>query len=150
MSKRVKQVSIAALVVLAAMQLVRPARTNPSSDPGGAIDARLPNATQMHGVVNRACRDCHTNQTTWPWYSEVAPVSWLVIHDVVDGRRAVNFSEWATYEPSRQSKLLKDACEEVSNGEMPVRAYTWMHPGTKLTPQDIDAICAAARALAAD
>jgi Haem-binding domain len=68
-------------------------------------------------------------------------VSWLIAHDVTEGRQAVNFSEWAAYEPSKQAKSLKDACEEAKDGEMPPRAYTWMHPDAKLTTQDVEAIC---------
>ena len=74
-------------------------------------------------------------------YSHVAPVSWLVAHDVTDGREAVNFSEWGAYESVKQAKLLKEACDEVKEGAMPPRIYTWMHPDAKLTGQDVETIC---------
>ena len=145
MSKRTGRALVAAVAVFGAMQLVRPSMTNPPTDTGRTIQAQLPEASRMAGVINRSCRDCHTNETRWPWYSRVAPVSWLLGHDVVDGREAVNFSEWTTYNPERQRKLLQKSCEEVTDGEMPIRSYTWLHPDTKLSPQDVDAICAVTR-----
>ncbi len=131
-----------AAVLFAAMQAIRPARTNPAIDPQRTIHAALGSDTAASKVIDRSCRDCHSHATTWPWYSQVAPVSWLVAHDVNEGRDAVNFSEWAAYAPDRQRKLLADACEEVSEGEMPGLPYRLLHPDTRLAKADVDAICA--------
>ena len=82
-------------------------------------------------LARRACFDCHSNQTVWPWYSNIAPVSWLVSHDVTDGRRKLNFSEWDL--PQRKAS---DAPEEVEKSEMPPTVYLPMHPEARLTPSE--------------
>jgi mono/diheme cytochrome c family protein len=79
-------------------------------------------------LVHRACFDCHSNQTTWPWYSNVAPISWLLQRDVNGGRSHLNFTEW-----DRPQKHAKDVAEQVKEGEMPPWFYRPMHPGSRLT-----------------
>ena len=101
-------------------------------------------ASGLVAVLDRACRDCHSNRTVWPWYTQIAPVSWLMAYGVTEGRKAVNFSEWAAYPPERQRKLLVEACQDASEGKMP-GPYTLLHPEARLSAQDIETICAAAR-----
>jgi Haem-binding domain len=79
-------------------------------------------------LIRRACFDCHSNETTWPWYSDVAPVSWLVQRDVNDGRRHLNFTEW-----DRPQEHAKDVAREVRQGDMPPWFYLPMHPAARLT-----------------
>ncbi len=81
----------------------------------------------------RACYDCHSNEVRWPWYSHVAPVSWLVQHDVDEGRRAMNLSEW-----DRPQKEAHEAAEEVAKGKMPPWFYTPLHPPAKLSREERD------------
>ena len=142
MSKRLKKAAILVLVVVAAAQLVRPNRTNPPTDVSRTIQAQV--GSGLVAVLDRACRDCHTNATVWPWYTQVAPLSWLMAYAVREGRRAVNFSEWASYPPDRQRMLLARSCQDVTAGTMP-GAYTLLHPDMRLSAQDVETICAAAR-----
>jgi Haem-binding domain len=139
MKKRISLI-VVALVVL--IQLYRPAKTNPPEDATKTLHATAQMPPDVAEAVNRSCSDCHTNRTSWPKYSYVAPVSWLVVDDVNEGRRHVNFSEWGTYSAERQQKKLGDICDEVKDGGMPLRQYTWMHTGTALTQQQRDAVCA--------
>jgi hypothetical protein len=76
-----------------------------------------------------ACFDCHSNETTWPWYSYVAPVSWLVYNDTMGGRRRMNFSEWTTVSQRRTGEIA----EVIQGGEMPPSIYLPMHPSAQLT-----------------
>ena len=133
---------LAALVLSLAVQLIRPARTNPPTDPARTLAARVPVPADVAQILDRACKDCHTHDTTWPWYSNVAPVSWLLIDHVNHGRRHVNFSDWASYSASDAAKHMKDACKMVREGEMPMTSYVWMHDEAKLSQADIDRICA--------
>jgi hypothetical protein len=71
---------------------------------------------QTAAVLDRACNDCHSNQTRWPWYTNVAPVSWFVINHVNEGRRKMNFSDWAQYSQDEQARLFKKICREVKSG----------------------------------
>ena len=127
--------------LLVAIQLVRPARTNPPTDPSGTLQAQLGPGV-VSAVLDRSCRDCHSNQTTWPWYSHVAPVSWLIAHDVNEGRQALNFSDWASYAPDRRQKLLAAACDEVTEGDMPGLAYTLIPRNARVSKAEVSAICA--------
>ena len=81
--------------------------------------------------VKASCFDCHSNETRWPGYASVAPVSWLVQYDVDTGRAHLNFSEW-----QRQQRHAVDAAEEVRTGDMPESYYTWMHAAAKLSATD--------------
>lgn len=145
MGKRLKQLAVVFIVLLVAAQLVRPARTNPTIDPTRTIQTHTRAGSALAAVLDRSCGDCHSNATVWPWYSSVAPLSWLMAYAVKEGRGTVNFSEWANYPPERQQKLLAASCQAVSQGKMPGGAWTALHPETRLSAQDIDTICQAAR-----
>jgi heme-binding protein len=144
MRKRLKQAAVVLIVVFAAAQLVRPERANPSTDVSRTIEAHVGTASNLGAVLDRACRDCHSNATVWPWYTQIAPVSWLMAYGVSKGRKAVNFSEWRGYKPDQQRVLLIESCQDVSQGRMP-GPYTLLHPEMRLSTKDIETICAAAR-----
>ena len=144
MSRRLKWAAVAVVAVLAAAQLIRPERTNPPTDEGRTIQAHAATASGLAAVLDRSCSDCHSNATVWPWYTEIAPLSWLMVYSVNEGRKVVNFSEWGSYQPERQRKLLSASCQTASEGKMP-GPYTLVRPETKLSPQDIETICTAAR-----
>jgi Haem-binding domain len=144
MSKRLKQTAVVLVVIFAAAQLVRPERANPPTDVSRAIEAHVGTASGLGPVLDRACRDCHSNGTVWPWYTQIAPVSWLMAYGVSKGRKAVNFSEWAAYAPEQQRVLLLESCQDVSQGKMP-GPYTLLHPEMRLSTQDIETICSASR-----
>jgi hypothetical protein len=145
MRRRLKQAAIVLVVGFAAAQLIRPERANPATDPNRTIQAHLGTTPGLIAVLDRACGDCHSNRTVWPWYTRVAPVSWLMAYGVRQGRDAVNFSEWVAYPARRQRELLDEACRDASHGKMPGSAWTFLHPEARLSVQDIETICAAAR-----
>ena len=144
MSRRLKEAAVIFVVVFAAAKLVRPERANPATDVSRTIQAHVGTTSGLVAVLDRSCRDCHSNNTVWLWYTQVAPVSWLMARGVAEGRKAVNFSEWAGYPPTEQRTLLSASCDDASSGKMP-GPYTLVRPETKLSPQDIETICAAAR-----
>ena len=94
---------------------------------------------QIGKILNRSCQDCHSSRTTWPWYSRVAPVSWVISKHVVEGREVLDFSQWATQTPSAGERLL--ICAAVSDGAMPLRQYTAIHRNARLSKQDVQSIC---------
>ena len=144
MSRRLKQAAIVIVVVFAAAQLVRSERANPATDAHRTIQAHMATGSGLVAVLDRSCRDCHSNETVWPWYTQVAPVSWLMAQAVREGRSALNFSEWAGYQPAQQRLLLAKSCEDATNGKMP-GAYTLLRPETRLSARDVETICEAAR-----
>lgn len=145
MSRRLKQAGVALVVLFAAAQLVRPERANPPIDVSRTIQAHAGTASGLSTVLDRACGQCHSNATVWPWYTNIAPLSWLMAAGVREGRKVVNFSEWAAYPPDHQRALLELSCQDVSAGTMPGSAWTLLHPDARLSAQDIETICAAAR-----
>ena len=146
MGNRLKQAAILFIVVLAAAQFVRPGRANPPTDVNRTIQAHVRSANGLGAVLDRSCRDCHSNGTVWPWYTQIAPVSWLMAYGVSQGRKAVNFSEWGGYPPELQRAMLAASCQDVSTGKMP-GPYALLHPETRLSAPDIRTICAAASSL---
>lgn len=128
-------------VFLVGVQIYRPARTNSPIDHTQQIETALAGEPLIASILNRSCDDCHSNRTVWPWYSRVAPVSWLVVSDVNRGRRRVNFSEWGSYPADKRSKLLVAICKEVREGDMPPITYTPMHSSAKLRKTDGQEIC---------
>ncbi|MGH9414922.1 MAG: heme-binding domain-containing protein [Terriglobales bacterium] len=95
---------------------------------------------QTRALFQRACFDCHSSETHWPWYSHVAPVSWLLERDVTDGRRHLNFSQW-----SRPQRHAKDVAREVTSGDMPLWFYLPMHPAARLSAAEKKQLIAGAR-----
>jgi hypothetical protein len=139
--KVLRWVLIVVICGLLIIQFFGPAKTNPPIDPSQSIESRLQVPPQVAAILDRSCNDCHSNKTRWPWYSNVAPVSWLVIKDVNEGRQNLNFSEWGRYTPRDVDGLLKQICREVKAGVMPLSIYTPMHPGSKLSAEDVKTLC---------
>lgn len=115
------------LVLFVLIQFIPAKRTNPPV----VAQPRWNSNTTMKYVQN-TCYDCHSNETEWPWYSFVAPVSWLVVHDVNEGREHLNFSD------INNSEDADEAAEEVFEGEMPMKIYTLMHSHARLTDAERD------------
>ena len=97
--------------------------------------SRSGGSQQTRDLVTRACYDCHSNQTTWPWYSNIAPVSWLIQHDVEEGRSRLNFTEW-----NRPQRETEDAARQVQRGAMPQWYYAMLHPTANLNPTEKQAL----------
>ena len=135
---------IAFVVVLVAAQFVRPERANPPTVASRTIRAHAETPNGLAAVLDRACRDCHSNETVWPGYTRIAPLSWLMAYGVRKGRSAVNFSDWAAYTPEQQAILLALSCQDASEGKMP-GPYTLIRPETRLSAQDVETICTGAR-----
>ncbi len=106
-------------------------QTNPPTDPSKEIKA----PKEVMEIFKRSCYDCHSNETNWPWYASVAPMKWVVRRDVIQGRKALNFSIWEEYSPSKQKELKKQIYRSVFIA-MPLPQYLWFHPEAKLTPKD--------------
>jgi hypothetical protein len=96
----------------------------------------------VQSILERSCFDCHSNRTRWPWYSNVAPASWLVARDVNEGRERLNFSEWGSYKQGKRVSRLEMMVAEVDKGEMPHKNYLLLHGEAALTEADKDTLCA--------
>jgi len=122
------------IVAFIGIQFVHIDRTNPPIT--GEIEAPAP----VKEILRRSCYDCHSNETVWPWYSYIAPASWLLESDVNEGRKELNFSEWNGYDEKRKLKKIKEIWEEVNEGEMPEWDYVIMHSEAGLSDADTQII----------
>jgi hypothetical protein len=136
--KRAALVIVAGLVVA---QALRPARTNPAEDPARTLEAIAHPPPSVQAVLDRSCRDCHTNRTVWPWYTNVAPISWFVVGHVNEGRHDLSFSNWAAFAPALRAKRLAQMCDLVQRGEMPLTTYLLLHRDARVSDDERQAIC---------
>ncbi|MBI2518063.1 MAG: heme-binding domain-containing protein [Opitutae bacterium] len=128
-----KKVLLGLFVLLLVAQLVRPARNSGAIDGPAFIGRQHPVPAEVEAVLAKACYDCHSNQTRYPWYAEVQPVGWWLAWHVNDGKKHLNFSEFGSYAAKRQAKKLKEVAEEVADNGMPLPSYTWTHRDAVLT-----------------
>jgi len=131
--------------LVAGIQLIRPARTNPPVDQSHTLEAVVFVPPKIESILQRACDDCHSDLTRWPWYSNVAPVSWFVIDHVDSGRRHVNFSEWFRRDTKNPAEYTRERfqamCRQMQTGDMPLTSYLLVHRTAKLSQDDIETIC---------
>ena len=125
---------LAVFVLLILIQFVPVDRSNPPVT--GEVVA--PDAVKE--VLRNSCYDCHSNETRWPWYSRVAPVSWRVAENVKEGREHLNFSEWEALSVEDREEAKGDIWDEVEKGAMPLWDYLRMHPGAVLTETQTDVL----------
>jgi hypothetical protein len=149
MKKIIKIVFLVLAAALIVIQLFRPERQTTNEITENHITKKLNVPDNVQTILKRSCYDCHSNHTVWPWYTNIAPVSWLVADDVKRGRAKMNFSEWGKLSVSKQEKKLTDICDEITESEMPPKNYLLVHPDAKLTQQDKDLLCGWVRSLGA-
>lgn len=118
------------MALLVAIQLLPSGVSNPPSK--GEVSA----PPEIQDALRRSCYDCHSNQTRWPWYGHVAPLSWAVARDIELGRRQLNFSEWGAYYPVTRKRKLQWMGRALRREDMPPLSYRLIHPSSRLSPQD--------------
>ena len=141
MKRYLKIALIAVAVIFLGIQLVRIDRRNPPVVSSRSIEGQIPIPGDVSEILGRSCNDCHTHKTDYPWYSQIAPVSWWLGDHIADGRRHLNLSEWGTYEPKKQAHKLEEICDEVRSGHMPLPSYLWIHRDSMLSEADKEALC---------
>jgi hypothetical protein len=129
-----KLVWIIAILVacVVAAQFYQPDRTNPPADPALDLAQHTPVPGDVHQLLRQSCYDCHSNETVWPWYAGISPVSWLLAKDVTQGRRHLNFSLWGKYQVKRRETALGEIQEQLAAGTMPMAPYVMMHSEANL------------------
>lgn len=144
--KTVALVIVFLLVSLVVSETVYSKKVNRVS----AADSNYRNREPLHGspagnTLARACGNCHSDETDWPWYSHVAPISWWIESHVRQGRSELNFSRWTAYSARRKRDELDSVCGVISNGKMPPAAYKAVHPEARLATGEKEAVCAWAK-----
>lgn len=135
MSTTLKRILLGLVVVLVIMQFFQIDKTQPPSDPQDDFIKLLSPPEQVAALLKTSCYDCHSYETAYPWYTNVAPLSWWIGHHIEEGREHLNFSEWGKYTERRQKHKLEECWEEVEEGLMPLDSYLWVHSEAKLSQE---------------
>lgn len=135
-----RRLALVTAIAFAVAQIIPVARTNPPAT------AEIAAPIEIDGLLQRACYDCHSNETRWPWYAQVAPASWLVAWDVRHARTHLNFSTWGELSPEKRRDKLEELVEMIAEDEMPLWYYRPLHPDARLTRSERDQLIAWARA----
>jgi Haem-binding domain len=141
MKKTLKWAAVVLVLLFVAAQAYRPSLSGPPVDESKTMRATAHLTPEVGAVFDRACNDCHSSKTEWPWYSQLAPVSWWLKSHVDEGRGQLSFSEWGTYPQRKATRKLGEICDQVEAGEMPLKSYLLMHPAAKLSDADKKLIC---------
>ncbi len=139
-----RRLAVSLLVLLVTAQLIRPRHPEGVLPSDGRMTEFVVVPSRVDTILRRACRDCHSDQTRWPWYSHVAPISWLIVHDVRHARADLDFSRWSI-DPIREptpEQQFRWMCQDARRGIMPPRLYRFMHREARLTADDVAALCA--------
>jgi len=127
------------LVVLILIQFIRPEK-NESVDMTNHISQVVDIPSEVNEIIKTSCADCHSNFTKYPWYSEIAPISWYLSQHVNEGKEHLNFSEWTSYNQDQLNHILKDLNEELENHNMPLKSYLIMHKEAKIDIEQYEAV----------
>ena len=128
--RTVRKITLTLAALLGLSQLLRFDHTNPP------VESDVPASPAVKTLLRRACYDCHSRETVWPWYSNVAPVSWWVMRDVSQGRDHLDFSRWGTYDEKTLQKKLSDTVDALNGRGMPPGYYTLLNPHAALSEAD--------------
>ncbi len=130
---RVKKIFLALLLVFIAMQFIRPARNRSNAAQPADMVTNFSAPANVAGILKISCYDCHSNNTRYPCYANIQPVGWLLANHVKDGKKELNFNEFATYSKRRQLSKLKSIQNSIKDGSMPLSSYTLLHNDAKLS-----------------
>ncbi|MDX1331653.1 MAG: heme-binding domain-containing protein [Robiginitalea sp.] len=135
-----KKIAWALLIAFVAIQFYRPERNESTEEHLSKFLSETNPPEQVAGILESSCYDCHTDHTNYPWYNQVAPVSWWLEDHIEEGKEHLNFSAWDSYSPKKKDHKLEEVVETVESGEMPLNEYTWTHADADLTEQQRQAV----------
>lgn len=136
----VKKIFWILVAVVIAIQFIKPKHNEGIIEGPNYISSVLPVPPEVEDIMTRACFDCHSNQTKYPWYSSIQPVAWFLANHVNEGKGELNFSEFATYPAKKQKHKLEEVVESMKDAWMPLDSYTWMHAEARLTDAERTAV----------
>ena len=128
-------------VALLLIQLLPSGRSNPPVVQAQTIERTLTVPADVKAILDRSCHNCHSNDTVWPWYTHVAPISWLMVGDVNAAREDMNLSEWGEANADAQRDTLLEVCRQVKKGAMPLSSYRLLHREAALSAADVTTLC---------
>lgn len=145
---KMKKIMIAVAALLIVIQIFRPER-NSSTSPGKEFEKQLAVPMNISKMLKTSCYDCHSNNTNYPWYSNIQPIAWWLKDHIDDGKKHLNFDEFENYTPEKKRDTISEIIETMEKGEMPLRSYTLIHSDAKLTVNQQQQLIKWARSLKA-
>ena len=139
--KIIKIVLVVLALALIIGQFIRPSHVNPPIVQAETLQASTTVPPEVDTILKRSCGDCHSSETSYPWYSQITPVNWFLNDHIQDGRRELNMSVWNTYPNKKKARKLDELCDQVLKGEMPLPSYLWIHWDAALKPGEADLLC---------
>jgi hypothetical protein len=136
MKKVFKTIGWLLLIALVAIQFFRPEKNINPGDQPNAISKKFPVSTDVQAILDKACMDCHSNNTRYPWYNNIQPVAWWLDDHVRDGIKELNFDEYNNKRPRFQYRRMEQTIDLVKKDEMPLPSYTWTHKDAILTQEE--------------
>lgn len=136
MKKVLKTIGWLLLIVLVVIQFFRPEKNIHPGDQPNAITKKFPVTADVETILDKACMDCHSNNTRYPWYYNIQPVAWWLADHVSEGKKELNFDEYINRRPRFQYRRMEQTIELVKDGEMPLDSYTWTHKDAILTEEE--------------
>ncbi len=127
---------IVLLVILVVIQFIHPEKNINATVSAQDMNTMYPIPDSVNQVLQKACYDCHSNNTKYPWYNNIQPVAWWLNDHINEGKKELNFSEYGKRTPPKQAKKLRKIAREVEEGGMPLDSYTWIHKDAKLTDRE--------------
>lgn len=143
----IKKIAYVLLVALVVMQFIRPARNISTTESTNHINKKYTVPANVNGILEKACYDCHSNNTVYPWYFNIQPVGYWMNDHINEGKDELNFSEFLAYSPKKARHKMEKVIEEVKEGGMPLDSYTWIHREAMLTKDEKTELLAWANAL---
>lgn len=134
--KIIKKTSLALLLILIVIQFIRPERNSGEIHSENDISHVVTVPDEIESILVKACYDCHSNKTDYPWYTNVQPVGWWMQHHVDEGKAELNFSEYKNYPFKKQKHMLHESAEMIEENSMPIDSYLWTHSQAKLTQEE--------------
>ncbi|WP_291402417.1 heme-binding domain-containing protein [Daejeonella sp.] len=128
-----KKILLAFLIIFILIQFFRPDKNQSTLASPNDIFASFPASESTKQLVQTSCYDCHSNNTVYPWYSEIQPLAWWLADHVNEGKSELNFSEFLTYKPKKADHKLEEVIEMIQEGEMPLKSYTLIHSNARLS-----------------
>ena len=128
-----KKIILGIAVLLVIIQFFRPEKNTATAPSANNIAIKYNTSNEVKVILDKACNDCHSNNTKYPWYANVQPVAWWLDHHVDEGKGEINFDEFLTYPPKKARHKMEEVNEMVKEGEMPLNSYTWVHKDAVLT-----------------
>ncbi|MFK7950140.1 MAG: heme-binding domain-containing protein [Saprospiraceae bacterium] len=135
-----KKIGIGLVVILILMQFKQIDKTNPEYNETEDFITMTQPPREIANLIEYACYDCHSYQVIYPWYSSIAPISWMIEHHIEEGREHLNFSQWASYDKVKANHKLEECVEEIEKGNMPMKSYVVMHRDAKMTKKQQKAL----------